>query len=103
MGKIREMDILSFWRVLIPIVGVTCIIVIGGLIWSVSKIKEFLGGEYVTKIECNECSNLVKRDLHNEILEVQEKATKMDEVLIRIDTKVDLLLSGKIKGGELKQ
>ena len=45
-------------------------------------------------------SDLVKRDLHNEILEVQEKATKMDEVLIRIDTKVDLLLSGKIKGSE---
>ena len=77
-------------------------------------------GDCVSRAECSDCVNRTKQEFHDdidkkyeeiqerlqrghdewsrEIKNLKEESDKRNEVLIRIDTKVDLILSGQIGG-----
>ncbi len=106
----------------IVIVGVWIIIVLGAFAWAVMQIYKFLNNQFVLKLDCERCINNVRKDFAKEMNErynsVQNKiddlkhsfdkkidimhdaAEKRSEAIVRIETKLDLLLRKDFKNEE---
>lgn len=102
-----------------PIVGGVFIIFTGGVVWAVKQIYSFLNAEFVRKLECQKCMNKTKqevledsnlkyhqvqkqiednhREWSHEIKEIRAEAAKRNEMLISMDTKLNMILKGIIK------
>ena len=101
-------------HVLIPLVGVCLVIILGALAWAARQIYQFIDQQFVRKLECQKCVNIIKDDFHRNIdfkydqvcgkveevrrdfmhyiESIQEIAEKRNETMVRIETKVDLLI-----------
>lgn len=97
---------------MVYVVGGGIILILAGAIWALKQIKNELKDDFVTKDECNDCTQKIKENfyknvdakyekLHNEIIQNREERLRDMRVIsdstIEIKTKLDLLLNGMIK------
>ena len=109
-------EIIHHTQIIVPVVGVAVIVIIGAVVWAGIAIYKFIDREYVEKIECEKCRTNLREecrgDVHNcyatlekkiddmredfakDVREIDQKLDKWISTGVRIETKVDMLLSG---------
>ena len=88
-------EILQYTEFLIPVVGFCIILILGGAIWALNKIKNELKKDFVTTDSCKSCTKELKEELSKEfvIIESCQKCTQeiKDSFHRDIDKKYDKL------------
>ncbi len=112
-------NFLSNAHIIFTICGVVVIILLGALAWAMQQIYRFLDDQFVRKLQCERCLSVVKNDFHDRMEEqyqtvslkienireefsremrlIRDIGDKRNETIIRIETKLDLLLQDNLK------
>ena len=109
-------DITQFVHIIVPVVALILVVLVAAFVWAVKQLRDFIGKEFVEKIECKQCMQNVKEScrqnfdeqykvLENKIDQMNENFTievkelhrgieQWSQASVRIETKVDMLLKG---------